>query len=392
MTREFSSVTQRVAGRGPDGWAVHRAAWAAKARGESVIVLSIGDPEFNTPAPIIQTATAAMEGGDTHYTDIRGRASLREAIAEYVNRISGTSFGSANVIVGAGTQNALFNASLCLLAGGDEVIIPDPGYLTYEATLGVGGAALVSVPQPAASGFRLDPAAIEAAVTSRTKAIMVNSPSNPSGVVATKSEIRALAKIAVDHDLWVLSDEVYAQLVFNGTHHSVAAVPEMAGRTVIVGGVSKSHAMTGWRIGWAVGPEDLIDHMENVALAMNYGIPGFIQEAAQVAVSNHDSDVDEMRAIYQRRCDLVLNHLANVPGLSVLAPAAGMFVLLDVRATGLSSRDFAWDLFNATGVAVLDAANFGPAADGWVRISFAIGDDDLAEGCRRIFKFCHSLA
>ncbi len=389
---EFSSLVDRAGGKGAEGWAVHFAARQAEARGEDVVVLSVGDPDFGTPAGIVDRAIKALDDGDTHYSDIPGRPRLRSAIADYVSRLTGVHYGGSNAIVCAGTQNALFNTSLCLLETGDEVIVADPAYLTYEATLRLGGATLV--PALLDDRFRLDPEAIRKAVTARTKAIMVNSPANPTGVVATPDELSSIAAIALENDLWVISDEVYAELVFadetNREHHSIAACAGMAERTVVIGAVSKSHAMTGWRLGWAVGPPSLIKHMTTVALAMNYGLPPFIQEAAVAALEDHAPDVDDMRAIYQRRRDLTTFMLADAPGLELLVPEAGMFVLADVRGTGLTSADFSRKLFDEQRVSVLDAANFGGRADGWVRISFTIDDVRLAEGCRRIVDFCHT--
>ncbi len=390
---DFSPLVDRVAGRGAEGWAVDAAATKAKARGEDVVILSVGDPDFDTPAGITDRAIEALDEGDTHYTPIAGRPALRRAIATYVSGLTGVVYAKHNAIAATGTQNALFGASLCLLAAGDEVIVPDPAYLTYEASLRVGGASLV--PIPLTDTFRLDPAAIGGAVTARTKAIMINSPANPTGMVASESELAAIATIAIDHDLWVISDEVYAELVYSDTnghtrHHSIAAQPGMAERTVVLGAPSKSHAMTGWRMGWAVGPEQLIRHMSTLTLSMNYGLPGFIQEAAIVAIEQHTSDVAAMRTIYRRRRDLTTFMLADAPGLEVLAPEGGMFVLADVRGTGLTSAEFSTQLFAEQKVSVLNGANFGDRADGWVRVSFTIDDVSLAEGCRRIVDFCHT--
>lgn len=393
----FSPLVHQVGGKGSEGWQVHTQATKAAAAGEDVVFLSVGDPDFSTPAGITERAIDALDAGDTHYTQVAGRPALRVAIASYVSRLTGVDYTRDNVTATAGTQGALFGASLCLLDRGDEVIIPDPAYLTYEASLRICGATLV--PVDLTDTFRLDPATIRKAITPRTKAIMVNSPANPTGVVATQDELAAIATIAIEHDLWVISDEVYSELVFGEpdpstgpltTHHSIAAQPGMAERTVVLGALSKSHAMTGWRLGWALGPADLMLHMENLMLAMNYGLPGFIQEAGIVAIEKHAADVVSMREIYRRRRDLTTFMLADAPGLELLVPEGGMFVLADVRGTGLTSADFSQTLFDEQRVSVLDAANFGDRGDGWVRISFTIDDVRLAEGCRRIVDFCHT--
>lgn len=394
---EYSPLAERVGGKGSEGWVVHSAAVKADAAGEDVVFLSVGDPEFGTPAGIVDRAIEALDGGDTHYTQVAGRPQLRRSVASYVSELTGVDYTRDNVTVTAGTQNALFATSLCLLTEGDEVIVPDPAYLTYEASLRIAGAVLV--PVDLTDSFRLDAAAIAHAVTERTKAIMVNSPANPTGVVATLDELAAIAAIAVEHDLWVISDEVYSELVFttpeagseaDGAHHSIAAQPGMAERTVVLGALSKSHAMTGWRCGWAIGPAELMLHMENLMLCMNYGLPGFIQEAAIVAIERHAADVADMREIYRRRRDLTTFMLADAPGIELLVPQGGMFVLADVRGTGLTSSSFSQLLFDEQRVSVLDAANFGDRGDGWVRISFTTDDVQLAEGCRRIVDFCHT--
>lgn len=377
-------MVDRLRSDGASGWATLFAAWQARERGEDVIILAIGDPDFPTPEPIVDAAVDALRSGDTHYSDIPGRARLRELIAARFAARTPGSWGPENAMVFAGTQNALFAASLCLVEAGDEVIAIDPMYLTYEATLRSGGADLHRVALDADRGFRIDADRLADAVTPRTRAIVINTPNNPTGAVASPEELEAVADLARRHDLWVISDEVYSELVFEGSHTSIAGLDDMAERTVTVSSLSKSHAMTGWRMGWAIAPAPLVEHFDNLALAMSYGLPGFIQEAAVAALATQDAAVDEMREIYRRRRDLAATALAAVSGLEVLTPQAGMYLMLDVRSVPASADGFAWDLYRATGVAVVDAAAFGPASAGWVRLSFTASDDDLLEGCRRI--------
>ncbi|WP_283939455.1 aminotransferase class I/II-fold pyridoxal phosphate-dependent enzyme [Pseudomonas sp. R3.Fl] len=387
----YSSLVDRMVGPGAAAWDIHYAAVAAQRAGEDAIVLSVGDPDFATPAFITDAAVASLQAGDTHYSDVAGRPELRQAIADLYRRRFDLQVGADSVIVLAGAQNALFAAVLCLLEAGDEVIVFDPVYVTYEATLKATGAKLVAVPTPADNGFRLDAAALEAAITPRTKAIFFANPNNPTGVVMRPDELRAIATVAERHDLWVVVDEVYEALTFEQPHQSFAALPGMAARTLSLGSLSKSHAMTGWRAGWIVAEPKLVGHIENLALNMLYGLPGFVQEAALAAVRRHDEVAAGMREVYRRRRDLVLRQLVRSPRLKVLSPEAGMFVMVDVRGTGLSSLDFAWQLFRARGVSVLDAAAFGPQADGFVRLSFTLADETLAEACERILAFVESL-
>ena len=384
---KYSSRVEGLQGRRTSAWEIHRVAQQAAAKGEDVIVLSVGDPDFATPAPIVERAIEALRGGDTHYSAVSGRDPLRAAIASEHSRMSGVAVAPANVILTAGAQNGVFATSLCLLEAGDEVIVPEPMYLTYEACVRAAGATLVPVPVDPARAFHLDCDALERAVTSRTKAIFFATPCNPTGVVMPRADLERIARVACEHDLWVLSDEVYADLTFEREHVSIMSLPGMAERTVTLGSLSKSHAMAGWRVGWAIGPTQLIEHMGRLALAMLYGLPGFIQQAALTALQEKARIVDEMREIYRRRRDVVFEHLSRIPRLRCLLPEAGMFMMVDVSGTGLDTMDFTWRLFRAQGVSVLDASAFGETANGFVRLGFVVDEARLAEACKRIAAF-----
>ncbi|QRY81489.1 aminotransferase class I/II-fold pyridoxal phosphate-dependent enzyme [Pseudomonas sp. PDNC002] len=387
----YSSLVDRMVGPGVAAWDIHYAAIAAQRAGRDVIVLSVGDPDFATPDFITEAAVTSLRAGDTHYSDVAGKPELRQAIAALHERRCGQTVAPESVIVVAGAQNGLFAAAMCLLEKGDEVIVFDPVYVTYEATLKSTGATLVTVPTRPDTGFRPQAADLAAAITPRTKAIFLANPNNPTGVVLDREELLTIAELAHAHDLWVVVDEVYEGLTFEREHQSFAALPGMAERTLSIGSLSKSHAMTGWRTGWIIANPTLVGHLENLALNMFYGLPGFIQEAARVAVERHDEVVASMREIYRRRRDLVVAALSDCPRVKVLSPEAGMFVMVDVRDTGLSSLDFSWQLFHATGVSVLDAAAFGPQAEGFVRLSFGLSDESMAEACARIIRFVESL-
>jgi arginine:pyruvate transaminase len=390
-TMRFSSLVERIGGERVDAWKIHSAALEAAERGEDVIVLSVGDPDFATPAAITERAVTALRAGDTHYAAVNGRLALRQAIADAHHEQSGQPVTAANVIVTGGAQNALFATALCLVQAGDEVLVPEPMYLTYEASVRAGGATLVPVPVDPARGFHLDLAGLAAAVTPRTRAIFLATPCNPTGTMLTRTELEAVADLARRHDLWVVSDEVYAGLTFEHEHLSIAALPGMAERTVTLGSLSKSHAMAGWRLGWAIGPAALIEHMGKLSLCMLYGLPGFIQEAALTAIAARHEIVGQMRETYRRRRDVAYQLLHRVPGIACPLPEAGMFMLLDVRGTGRSASEFAWGLFRATGVSVLDAEAFGATAAGHVRLGFVVDEERLAEACRRIAGYVSSL-
>jgi len=382
---KFSNLVQRVTGEGADAWEIHYAARAAQERGEDVIILSVGDPDIDTPQPVVERAIEALSAGDSHYTPVAGRDLLREAIARAHQERTGQPVQAANVIFLAGAQNALFAASLCLAGPGDEVIAFEPLYPTYPATLEVSGARMVRVPAPAASGFRVDLAALESAITPRTRAVFFATPNNPSGAVLSEEELAAIGALARRHALWVVADEVYAGLAAGGRVPSLAAaLPE---QVATISSLSKTHAMPGWRAGWLVGPQRLIAHAEALAMCMLYGLPGFIQEAALTAVRVASAAEARMREFCASRRDFLLAGLAGIPGVRCHEPQAGMFMLVDVRDSGLSGYDFMCELYRSEGVSVLDGGAFGQGTAGFVRVCFATDEAALREASIRIRRF-----
>lgn len=384
---KFSRLVERIQGRRTTAWEIHHAAQQAAARGEDVIVLSVGDPDFATPEVIVERAVRALREGDTHYTAIAGRDPLREAIASEHTRQSGRLVTKDQVILSAGAQNGLFATSLCLFEAGDEVIVPEPMYLTYEAAVRASGATLVPVPVDEANGFHLDCDALEAAVTERSRAILFATPCNPTGAVVPRADLERIARIAKQHDLVVISDEVYADLVFEREHVSIASLEGMGERTVTISSLSKSHAMPGWRLGWVIAPEELIGHLGRLALCMLYGLPGFVQQAALEAFEHKAEIVGNMRAVYRRRRDVVYERLSRVQGLRCLLPEAGMFMLIDVRGVGLDTHAFTWELFRAQKVSLLDAGAFGDTVAGYVRLGLVVDEARLQHACDRIAAF-----
>jgi aspartate/methionine/tyrosine aminotransferase len=390
MSPRFAPFVERVAHEGTDPWALHWEARQAAAAGRDVIVLSVGDPDLDTPPRVVDAAVASLRAGDTHYTETAGRPKLRAAVAARHVARSGQPVTADNVIVLSGTQNGLFVASLCLAGPGDEVIALDPMYATYQSTIRASGARLVPVPMPAAAGFHTDLEALEAAVTPRTRAIFLATPNNPSGVVLSEAEVESIAAIARRHDLWVVSDEVYAGLADGGRVPSLGArLPE---QVLTVASLSKTHAMTGWRVGWLVGPAAFIQHAESVALNMLYGLPGFVQEAAVTALAMAEESEGSVREYCRRRRELLFAELQGVAGIRACWPDAGMFMLIDVRATGLSADEFVHRLYRAEGVSLLDGAVFGRETQGFVRACFAAEEATLRDAAARMRRFCTGLA
>ncbi len=391
---KYSPLVERIGGDGSNAWEIHYRGMRRVRAGEDVIMLSIGDPDFDTPAPVVAAAKQALDRGRTHYPEIVGELPLRQAIADYHLKTNGQDAQPDQIVVLAGAQCALFAAAMCVLAPGDEVIALEPMYVTYEAVVGATGADLKMVPLRAERGFHLDPADLEAAIGPRTRAIMISSPNNPTGAVMTRAETEAIAAIARAHDLWVLSDEVYASLVFTDDRVSIASLPGMAERTATVSSLSKSHAMTGWRVGWVVGPVELARHVAKLALCMLYGSPPFVQDAALAALTDPVAiaEVARLHDTIRARRDLVFARLNQVPRLALHRPEGSMFMLLDVRQTGLSAFAFADRLLAEEAVAVLPGDAFGPNAEGHVRISLGLDASLLETACARMAAFVGRLS
>jgi arginine:pyruvate transaminase len=297
-----------------------------------------------------------------------------------------------NVVVVPGAQGGLYCALQCLAGAGDEVVVPEPVYATYEAVIGASGATMVTVPLVPERGFHPDLDALAAAITPRTRVVWINSPHNPTGAVFTADEIAAIAELCRKHDLWLLSDEVYEDLAFARPHVSPRSLPGMAERTIVVSSLSKSHAAPGFRCGWVIGPPALQGHLFNLLLCMTYGSPGFIQEGALAALQQELPEVAALREDYRRRAAAMSALLAEAPNCRAVPPEGGMFVLLDCRGTGLGSEAFALELLEREHVAVLLCDGFGPSAAGHLRIALSAPDARLEEAGRRIVRYAQRLA
>jgi arginine:pyruvate transaminase len=387
---KFSPLVERIAGEGADAWAIHYAARAAQERGEDVIVLSIGDPDLDTPAAALERGIERLRARDVRYTPAAGRTEVRAAIAAAHAQRTGQPVTAANAIFTAGAQNALFTASLCIAGAGDEVLALEPLYPSYPATIRASGAQLKRVPASPELGFRIDLDALRAAITPQTRAFFFATPNNPSGVILNEDELEHIGELARRHDLWLVVDEVYAGLAPGGRVPGLAA--RMPERVITVGSLSKSHSMPGWRAGWLVGPERLVKHAESLAMCMLFGLPGFIQEAAVAALGVSEAAEARVRDLCNARRDFLLEGLRGVAGIRCHAPAAGMFALIDVRGTGLTGHEFMQGLFDAERVSVIDGGAFGAGTRGFVRLCFATDEVELGAAVNRIRRYANSLA
>lgn len=384
---QFAEIVSRLVGQGYEGWGVHGKARTLIATGVDVILLTIGDPDFATPPAVVDAAVQSLHQGRTHYTPATGELKLRQAIAAHHQQQTGQSVTYENVAVVQGAQCGLYVAALCTLQTGDEVIMSDPVYSTYPPVIGATGATAVYVRLQPTLNFHPNLDEVAAAITPRTRAILFNTPHNPTGAVLRPDEIEVLADLALRHDLWLITDEVYSNFTFTHPHASPAAIAEIADRCITISSLSKSHAMTGWRLGWIVAPQKLIEHAGNLLAVMAYGAPPFIQDAAITAISRELAEVEVMRQAYRRRRDLVHKLLANTPGIRCCDTEGGMYALLDIRSSGLSSMAFADQACEQAHVAMLPGDAFGPTLSGYLRLSLVVPEDRLAEACRRIQQF-----
>ena len=387
----FAGRTRRISARPGGGWAIHFEAVERAARGEDVILLSIGDHEFPTPEPIVEAAVRALRAGRHHYTPAAGIPELRRAIADFYARVAGARPAEGEIVVHPGAQGGLYALFQCLTERGDEVLVPEPMYVTYPETVASSGARLVPVPLKAGGDFALTPELLESRVTARTRALLINTPHNPTGTVLGRGEMEALVAFCARLGLWLISDEVYAGMVYGGGHTSALAFRARHDRIAVVESLSKGCAMTGWRVGWTVTPPDLAVHLEHLAGVTTYGLPPFVQDAAVTAMGHLEALEGEIAKRYERRASLVCRALAGEPALAVLPPRAGMFVVVGVAALGLDGDAFARRLLDERGVSVMPGSSFGESFRAYVRLSLTAPEERLAEACARILSFVSGL-
>lgn len=389
----YSKMTDRVAGLGSDKWRLYTAAKARRAQGLEVIDLTIGEPDVGTPADLIETAQQAMGAGRTHYSNGRGEEVLLRALSARYSERLGRPMGTDRFLCLPGTQTALFLALQSLCDPGDEVILGDPLYATYEALIRAPGAVPVPVALRPETGFRLQAADVERAITPRTRVLFLNSPHNPTGAILQPEDMEALCELAQAHDLWILSDEVYADLTHEGRPHTSALTdPRFEDRVVVTASISKSHAAPGFRSGWICASAEFCQRALPVSETMLFGSQPFIADMTAKALSAPPDLARAMAARMAKRAGIVFDTLDGVAGLRVHKPEAGMFALVDVRDLSHDSEAFALDLLSHTGVAVMPGASFGRAFEGWLRLALNASDDDTQRASTRIRAFAEARA
>jgi aminotransferase len=355
---------------------------------DDVISLGIGEPDFVTPAPIVRAGIASLQAGDTHYTSNSGTVELRQAISDYLKRLYGIEYNPANeILVTVGVSEALYLIMTALLNPGDEVIVPQPCFTAYTAEVMFATGVPVIIDTSPARDFQVTAAEIEAAITPRTKAILIGYPNNPTGAIMSREALAEIAAVAEKHDLIVISDEIYDRLIYSGFEHThFATLDHMRERTIVLGGFSKSHAMTGWRLGYAVGPAWLIDPMRKIHQYTIMSAPTTAQIAVAEMLPNAEDAVEEMRVEYDRRRKLIVSGF-NSLGLTCFEPRGAFYAFPNIAAAGMDENEFAETLLMEEKVAVVPGSAFGASGAGFVRACYATSYDKIEEALERIHRF-----
>jgi aspartate aminotransferase len=357
---------------------------ALEAQGRSVIHLEIGEPDFPTPRHIVEAAKQALDEGWTHYGPTQGFPELREAVAAHVSATRGISVGPERVCIVPGGKPIIFFPMLALLEAGDEVVYPNPGFPIYESMIRFLGAKPVPIPLVEEHGFSFNLDVLRDALTDRTRMLVLNSPQNPTGGLIPPEDIRAIAEMVRELDLMVLSDEIYSRICYDGTPLSIASLPGMLDKTIILDGFSKTYAMTGWRMGYGVMPEWLVDAVNKLMVNSNSCTASFTQRAGIAALTGPQDEVDRMVAEFRRRRDAFCDGLNTIPGFRCARPGGAFYAFANVEGTGRSSKELADWLLQEAGVACLNGGAFGAYGEGYIRFSYANSYENLMEAVARM--------
>ena len=361
---------------------------ALEAKGRDIVHLEIGEPDFDTPRSIVAAGVAALERGDTHYTPSAGVIELREAIATHLRVRRGLAAEPEQVIVTPGAKPIMFYALLALLDAGDEAIYPDPGFPIYASMIDFAGAKGIPLPLREQNDFEPDLDELHRLVSDRTKVLVLNSPHNPTGGVLSAQAIGEIARVARDRDLWVLADEIYAELIYDGDHRSIWLEEGMADRTILLDGFSKTFAMTGWRLGYGVFPRPLVEPIAKLVTNSVSCTASFVQRAGAAALAARPPEVDAMIAEFRRRRDFMVRELNGIRGISCRVPHGAFYVFPNVTGLGMkTSAEVADRLLGEAGVAALAGTCFGAAGEGYLRLSYANSQGNLDKAISRIAEW-----
>ena len=382
---DLNYLSKRVTGLKPSGI---RKFFDIAATMKDVISLGIGEPDFTTPKPILEAGVRSLQSGETHYTSNAGKLELRRAISDNLKKLYGVGYDPVQeILITVGVSEALYLVMNALLDPGDEVIIPTPCFVSYQAEVILAGGVPVEVPSRPENNFQLDPEQIRSAITARTKIIFVGYPNNPTGAVASRQALAAVAKIAEEYNLLIISDEIYDRLVYNHEHVCVPALDDASlKRTILLGGLSKDYAMTGWRIGYACGPAEIIKGMTRIHQYTIMSAPTTAQDAAMEALTNGEKYVRQMVAEYDRRRRFIMDGF-NRLGLTTFEPHGAFYVFPNISASGLDDETFAETLLHEERVAVVPGNSFGPGGEGFVRCCYATSYEQIEEALHRMEKF-----
>ena len=387
---QLSKRIQQITTDGSDGWEILYKSRAMIAKGQDVLELTIGEHDIRTDPKILAAMHQSALGGHTGYASVPGTPELRRAVAARVQDRTGVPTNHKNVLITPGGQAGLFAAILCATDPGDGVVHLDPYYATYPTSI----RAASCVPMPIKTGPENDfqPSAADLnSCRDGACAFLMNSPNNPAGTVYSAATMEAIAGYVQRNELTLISDEVYDTQIWSGAHVSPRALPNMAQRTIVIGSMSKSHAMTGSRIGWVIAPEQAIENMIDLATNTTYGVAGFVQDAALFALSQGEAFEDEIAAPFKRRREIALTILQGFPNIPMIAPRGGMYLMLDMRKTGLSGIEFANRLLDERSIAVMPGESFGHSAAGHIRVAMTISDDRFGDALLGLCEFAESL-
>ncbi len=362
-----------------------------ESKGRSIVHLEIGEPDFDTPENIKRAGIEAIKKGFTHYAPSQGLPELREEIADYIGKTRGISVSPDEVVVVPGGKNIIFYTMMALLRPGDEVIVQDPGYYPYKTDAGLFGAKVVPLPLKYEKGFSFDRDYFKSIVSSKTKLFVLISPANPTGNIFSKEDLEFIAEQAIKNDFYVLSDEIYSRIVYEGKFYSIASVPGMKERTIILDGFSKTYAMTGWRLGYGVAPKNIAKIFNKFLVSSNSCTATFTQIAGIEALRGPQDAVDKMVVEYKKRRDFIVKSLNNIKGMSVLKPEGAFYVFPNIKSFGISSNEFVMKLLE-NGVATIPGNTFGKYGEGFIRISYANSLENLKIAVERIRKAVEKLS